>query len=225
MIVPRVVDTIRPSSVLDVGAGGGTWLKAWANAGVKDLRGIDIASPEDSDYVMPYETYTRISLEHPFDLGRRFSLVQCLEVAEHLAPQSASGLVGTLCRHADIILFSAAPRGQGGVHHVNEQDFGYWRELFAQNRYWPVDWLRPQLVGEHEVAWWYRYNMLLYANDTGLAALPPQIRAAHLANGTPIADIAPIPHRIRRAILRPLPWRLVTWLAKAGERFSNTSRS
>jgi hypothetical protein len=217
-IVPHLVGAIQPASVLDVGAGGGAWLKAWADAGVTDVRGVDAASPEDCGYMMPPDTYSQLNLERPFDLGRRFSLVQSLEVAEHLPAYAAEGFVGALCDHADIIFFSAAPPGQGGIHHINERPYGYWRDLFARRRYRPIDWLRSVLAADHDVAWWYRYNVLLYANEAGCASLPYEIRAARLADNTALTDVAPLAHRIRRAVLRPLPWQLVTGLAIAGER-------
>jgi hypothetical protein len=221
-IVPHLVGAIHPASVLDVGAGGGAWLKAWVDAGVADVRGIDIASPQDSGYMMSPDTYSQINLERPFDLGRRFSLVQSLEVAEHLPARAAAGFIDALCHHADIIFFSAAPPGQGGIHHINERPYGYWRELFARRKYWPIDWLRSVLAGDPDVAWWYRYNVLIYANEAGIASLPYEVRAARLADNAALNDVAPLAHRIRRAVLRPLPWQLVTYLAIAGERFTGS---
>jgi hypothetical protein len=217
-IVPRLARAIRPASVLDVGTGGGAWVHVWAGYGVSDLTGIDAASPEESGYAMPLASYKQIDLKDEFDLGKRFSLVQCLEVAEHLPPRTAPGLIASLCRHSDLIVFSAAPPGQGGTYHRNEQEFSYWRQLFAQRGYRPIDWLRSQLANEPDVAWWYRYNLLLYANDAGMALLPDDILAARLADHAPIPDIAPPRHRMRRMILRQLPWQVVTWIAAAGDR-------
>ncbi|MDP6884692.1 MAG: hypothetical protein QF830_11185, partial [Rhodospirillales bacterium] len=45
----------------------------------------------------------------------RFSL----EVAEHLPPDAAETFVATLVAHGRLVLFSAAPPGQGGLNHVN----------------------------------------------------------------------------------------------------------
>jgi hypothetical protein len=34
-----------------------------------------------------------------------------------------------------MVLFSAAPPGQGGEHHVNERTYEFWRGLFARHGY------------------------------------------------------------------------------------------
>lgn len=38
-VVPLVIDLVGPSSVVDVGCGVGTWLAAFSNNGVLDMRG------------------------------------------------------------------------------------------------------------------------------------------------------------------------------------------
>ncbi len=85
------------------------------------------------------------------DLGRRFDLVEGIEVAEHLAARAAGGFVASLIRHADVVLFSAAPPAQGGENHINEQPYEYWRVLFARHEYHIFDWLRPQIVRRADV--------------------------------------------------------------------------
>ena len=63
--------------------------------------------------------------EAPFDLAYSF------EVAEHLPPDLAQPLVDVLCGLAATVVFSAAPPGQGGVGHINEQPPSYWHARFA----------------------------------------------------------------------------------------------
>lgn len=58
-------------------------------------------------------------------------LVICTEVAEHLDAKDAPGLVELLCSAMCPIVFTAAPPGQDGHHHVNCQPQEYWRDLFA----------------------------------------------------------------------------------------------
>ena len=116
-------------SVLDVGCGAGAWLQVWKTLGARVL-GLD------GDYVQPGQLLVEAGefqaqdLSRDFDLGRRFTLAQSLEVAEHLPEASAAGFVASLCRHADLVLFSAAPPGQGGENHINERPYAYWRDLF-----------------------------------------------------------------------------------------------
>jgi len=217
-VVPIVAGALRPASVLDVGTGGGAWLRAWAEAGVGDLCGVDIAAREDSGFAVAASRFVRMNLDQPFDLGRRFSLVQSLEVAEHLPPESAADFVDSLCRHGEVVLFSAAPPGQGGTNHFNEQPYDYWRGLFAKHGYKPVDWLRRALSGRRDVAWWYRYNTLIYANDRAIRSFPAPLAAAVVSDTEKIEDVATVPHRLRRTILRSLPPWLIDQLAAAVDR-------
>ena len=69
----------------------------------------------------------------PLRIGRRFDLVNCLEVAEHLDASRADSFVDDLCALGDVVVFSAAIPGQGGTHHVNEQFQSYWQERFRRN--------------------------------------------------------------------------------------------
>lgn len=66
------------------------------------------------------------------------SIVICTEVAEHLPADQAPTLVRYLTSHAlDYVIFTAAPPGQGGHDHVNEQPPEYWRDLFAAEGWIP----------------------------------------------------------------------------------------
>ena len=97
-----------------------------------------------------------------FRLGRTFDLVQCLEVAEHLDPSASETLVDNLVAHAPIVVFSAAPPGQGGENHINERPYEFWRDLFEKRGYSLFDFLRPQIRLRLDVEHWYRYNMLVF---------------------------------------------------------------
>lgn len=65
--------------------------------------------------------------------ARTFDLAYCFEVAEHLPSELAEQLVEVVCGLAPTIVFSAAPPGQGGVGHINEQPPEYWHAIFARN--------------------------------------------------------------------------------------------
>jgi hypothetical protein len=57
----------------------------------------------------------------------------CFEVAEHVLAEFADALVSLLAKTAPIVVFTAAPPGQGGSGHVNEQPADYWIAKFAAN--------------------------------------------------------------------------------------------
>src|SRR5207247_712808 len=113
----------------------------------------------------PEQAILNIDLEKAFDLGRRFDLVVCLEVAEHLSPPAAASFVESLTRHADVVLFSAAIPHQGGHHHLNEQFLDYWNETSTQHGYRAVDFLRPLLWSDRSVLWWLRQNIVVFVRQ------------------------------------------------------------
>jgi len=162
--VPLILDLIAPQSVVDVGCGTGTWLHVFQSHGVTDILGVDGPWCSDVLRVIPSENFAAIDLRLPFSLPRRFDLVLCLEVAEHLATDRATSLVDDLCRLAPVIAFSAAIPGQGGTGHVNEQWPTYWASLFEQRDFKAVDVLRPALWDNASVSAWYAQNMILYVH-------------------------------------------------------------
>ncbi len=189
-IAPLALGWVAARSVLDVGCGVGAFLKAFAENGVADIQGVDGDHvPRDRLLIDPGRFLGR-DLEEPLDLGRRFDLVVSLEVAEHLPEASADRFVGNLCRHADVVLFSAAIPEQGGTNHVNERWPSWWIPRFAAHGFEPFDVVRPAIWNDDDVEYWYRQNTILFANADGVAANPrlAAARGAGLLPGAP--DVA-----------------------------------
>ena len=189
IILPLVASMLPFRTHLDVGCGVGTWVAAADALGVES-RGVD------GDYVSAEQLQCRpdqfmaANLAQPFDLGRRFDLVSSLEVAEHLDPLEADGFVGSLVRHGDAVLFSAAIPGQGGTHHVNEQWPSYWAAKFAGHGYVVFDVIRSRVWNDERVKLFYRQNVMLFARDSAADAL----------RSTPVTGPLDIvhPERLRR---------------------------
>ena len=177
VIVPVLVDRLRPGSVLDVGCGRGTWLRVFADAGVTDFFGVDGPHIAPSQLEIAPDHFRAHDLDEPLDLGRRFDLVTCLEVGEHLEPTAAPTLVASLVAHAPAVLFSAAIPAQGGAGHVNEQWPSYWARLFADRGYRAVDLVRPLVWEDDRVAFWYAQNSVLYLDRS----LPDPDRSVSVA--------------------------------------------
>jgi SAM-dependent methyltransferase len=170
--LPLVVRLLKPRSVVDVGCGVGTWLAEFAKLGISDFIGVDGEYVPLERLQIPAERFLPRDLTQPLDLGRTYDLAMSLEVAEHLPAESAERFVDSLTNAAPIVLFSAAVPGSGGTGHINEQWPRYWRTLFRQRRYLPVDAIRSLIWGNCEVAWWYQQNMLLYCREDALVGLP-----------------------------------------------------
>jgi SAM-dependent methyltransferase len=170
-IVPTVMRLIRPKSVVDVGCGVGAWLKVFKELGVKDVVGLD------GNWALRYwqlESHEFIDQDvaASISLSRRFDLVVCLEVGEHVPADSAPILVESLCKLGPVVLFSAAVPLQGGVHHVNEQWPDYWAALFEARGYTTVDGIRATFWNNPKIDWWYVQNSLLFVDSSRLKEYP-----------------------------------------------------
>jgi len=159
-------DPARIYSAVDFGCGLGGSLEALVRNGTEVVLGVDgwWVNPEH----VVIEDFLHLDINQRVDLGQIFGLVICLEVAEHLPPESALVLVENLVQHGARILFSGAIPGQGGHGHVNEQWPEYWAELFAAYDYYPVDIIREPLWNNLEVQFWYIQNTLMYVSKKKL---------------------------------------------------------
>jgi SAM-dependent methyltransferase len=102
-----------PRSIVDFGAGVGTWLAAAKQFGISDLLAIDgdwVKDVEQVDSSIPYIVH---DLEERIDLENHFDLAISLEVAEHLTPSRAATFIDDICRASDLVICSAAMKDQG----------------------------------------------------------------------------------------------------------------
>jgi len=173
VVVPVILEAVGPvHSVLDVGCGIGAWLAEWSAAGVADFYGVDGDYVDRAALLVPAAKFQAHDLAEPLDLGRRFDLVTSFEVAEHLPEDKADQFVASLVRHTDVVAFSAAIPGQGGVGHVNEQWQGYWARKFADLGFEAHDDVRWKVWENPHVEFWYAQNTVLYARPGRLASAP-----------------------------------------------------
>ena len=214
-IATLLLGEMKVGSLLDVGAGHGAWAAEWLAAGVKDVVAVDGHYVDLAQLAIPAKNFLSRDLSEPLDLGRRFDLVQSLEVAEHLSQEHADGFVDSLVRHGDVILFSAAVPNQGGEHHVNEQPPEYWRERFAARGFEVFDWVRPRVAMNREVKAWYRFNSFVYANAAGQKRLSQSILDARVAPDQPLEIGGNLAWALRRAAVRLVPAALVKPIAQA----------
>lgn len=209
------------TSAIDVGCGRGVWIAEWRRRGVQRVLGVDGDYVPRDTLVIPHECFIATDISKPFNAGARFDLVQCLEVAEHVAPAAADTLLDSLAGHGDVIVFSAAVPGQGGEHHVNERNYGYWRRMFAARGYLMYDAIRPLLRNEVDVEPWYRYNAFVYANEIGTERLSAEAKKRLLRVPQRIPNFAPLNWRLRCRAVSLLPSGAVNLAARLKHRLAN----
>ncbi|MCX7898829.1 MAG: class I SAM-dependent methyltransferase [Methylocystis sp.] len=223
-ILPHVIEAVSPASVVDIGCGEGAWLSVWSELGVVDILGLDGDYVRRDRLLLKPAEFIAADLSAPFTIARRFDLAQSLEVAEHLPPDAADGFVANLCALSDIVLFSAAIPGQGGEMHINEQRPSWWAERFAARGYDAFDALRPRLRAAKEVAPWYKFNTLIYANAAGQERLSTEARAARCVDPAQLDGAGDALWRLRCAMLAPLSPNVVTMLSRLRYRMATAIR-
>ena len=135
-------------------------------------RGCGVWGLEYSEAALHYCRNRRLDVAR-FDLERddyrgeqTFDAAISMEVAEHLPERAAGRYVDLLTRLSPVVIFTAAPPGQGGTDHVNEQPGVYWIAKFRargfdvaaeQSERWRERWR-----ASGEVDSWYHENLMIF---------------------------------------------------------------
>lgn len=199
VVVPRVIERLRPASVVDVGCGSGAWLKVFQDLGVADVVGVDGPYIRPESLRITPEEFVGRDLGEPFRLDRVFDLAISLEAGHYVPEERAAGLVDSICLHAPAVLFGAAVPHQPGGPGRNRQWPSWWAALFAAHGFHAEDWLRPLVWEDERVDWWYAQNTILYLSDE--ARSEPVRSLVHPGLLEEVARPAEPPRR-RRFLLR-----------------------
>jgi SAM-dependent methyltransferase len=186
-IADRIVADIRPDIVLDVGCAKGFLVEGLRNRGV-EAYGIDISQYAIDNVHPSIKAYCSVgSVTDPFP--RRYNLIVCIEVLEHLPHQMAYQAVANLCQYTDDILFSSSPVDFKEVTHYNVQPPEYWAELFARHSFihdvdydasfiapWTVRFRRSREPLQRVVMSYERRHWLLTKENQDLRSLADVMR-------------------------------------------------
>ena len=157
-----------PTSILDVGCGTGEFLDAarayWPEATTQGLEGPWVSKfREQIGHPVWFEDFDDLE---SFDVlqQKHFDLGICVEVVEHLVPETANKIVRELTQTCDVILFSGAVPNQHGTNHINCRWQEEWVEDFQNLGFLGFDVVRPAIWDNPGVEWWYAQNILVFVN-------------------------------------------------------------
>ena len=162
IIFPYVFDILRPKSVIDVGCGLGTWLCVAKKCGVREILGIDGDYVNRKELFIAQKEFQSVHLSKRIELDRKFELILCLEVGEHIDRRDEVVCLDNIASFGDAVLFGAAIPFQGGTNHVNLNWQQYWVKQFEKRGYIPIDCVRPVFWSNSRVEYFYLQNTILY---------------------------------------------------------------
>ena len=187
-IADRIISDIRPASVLDAGCAWGFLVEALRQRGI-EAYGLDISEYAIQNVHADIKPYCWVgSVTDTFP--RKYDLIVCIEVLEHLPKAQAEQAIVNFCLHSEDVLFSSTPFDYKESTHFNVQPPEYWSELFARQGFfreidfdasfvtqWAVRYRRkseplPYMVREYE-----RKFFLLWKENTDLRSLALEMRA------------------------------------------------
>lgn len=161
-----IIEHFKPQDVIDIGCGEGLFLNELYKHGVSVV-GCDISEAalavSPKDFLIFQADATK-----PIRLNRKFDLCICIEIAEHIPTKYSKKLVKNLTHASDTIFFTAAPPGQGGVGHINEQPLKFWQKLFAEEGFTLQEELTSKLCSSlksQKVIFWLYKNLVIFKKN------------------------------------------------------------
>lgn len=215
VIVPQLMEWVRPKSVADAGCGLGIWLSVFREAGVDEVVGFDGDYVERSRLRIPEKCFQPMQLANPTRVSRTFDLAVSLEVAEHLPPSASHTFADFLASLAPVILFSAAVPGQPGTEHINPRWHSFWHAEFGKRGFHVYDPFRPLLWHDERVSLHYRQNIFLYAKKEWVECKASGSLLRHLpqANCLTLLDQDVLEENLSlRAGFRRMPGQILKYL-------------
>ena len=165
IILKILFEYYKPNSVIDIGCGIGSWLKAVKEFGIDNIKGVDCNEVDENSLFVPRKYIYIDNLElHKNVNNEKYDLLLNIEVAEHLHNSCSEDFIKMLVSYSDIILFSAAIPYQSGINHINCQPLQFWYNIFSKYDYVCFDF-RDKLMDLYEdIASYYAQNILLYVH-------------------------------------------------------------
>ena len=123
-------------SVLEMGSAGGWFTKKFMDYGLEifGVEGSDCGYNACLERGLSKSQILKHDFRNPLKLEKRYDIVCCTEVAEHIEIPFSGTLIRTLVDNSDMVWFSSVPPGLLGLaptyDHCNEQPDKFWINLF-----------------------------------------------------------------------------------------------
>jgi SAM-dependent methyltransferase len=195
-VADGIIRDLHPASVLDAGCALGFLVEALHKRGV-DAWGIDVSEYAISEADATVRDRCSVgSLTEP--LPRRYDLITCIEVVEHIPAAEADKAIANLCAATDRILLSTTPQDYGEPTHLNVQQPESWSAALAQQGFFrdldrDFSYLSPwaalytrreepvaETVRRYDRAWW---RLRQEATEVRASLLSVQDRLSELEAG------------------------------------------
>lgn len=129
-VVLSLINKYNPKSLIDIGCGDGLFLSEFKKHNI-EIMGCDNSREGLKRCKLKRIPITKFNIvKDTLAVNKQFDLAICFEVAEHIPNFASEKLVSTLCNISKVIAFTAAPPGQGGDNHINEQPHTFWIKKF-----------------------------------------------------------------------------------------------
>ena len=144
-----MLGVFNPRSVVDFGCGIGDILYQFERKGI-DILGIDASKVCHKYAKISKGNFLLFDLRNNFYSPGKYDIALCLEVAEHIEEKYSDILVRNITQSSPVIVFTAAPPGQGGMDHCNEKPREWWIDRFQKQGFdinqHLTDALRKELI-------------------------------------------------------------------------------
>jgi 2-polyprenyl-3-methyl-5-hydroxy-6-metoxy-1,4-benzoquinol methylase len=219
-----IAGAIEPVSVVDIGSGQGVWLHTISEfvPTVKRAVALDIQSHKSPFFDALLKSsidfkFVEANFENSSTLpDEQFDMAICLEVLEHLTPDTAVEVARDIGKKCSCLIFSAAILGQGGTGHINEQKFSYWMQLMRDQGFIALDIFRPALRKADDVPSYYKQNMMFFwhPQNSKRNGVKIDLNALLSRNSLDVVDNRSALTRIRYRLIAYVPPQIVTALVK-----------
>jgi SAM-dependent methyltransferase len=216
-IADSIIRQLKPASVLDAGCAMGFLVEALRQRGV-EAWGVDVSEYAISQVHESVRDYCRVaSLADP--LPRRYDLITCVEVIEHIPATETDKVVANLCDATDRLLLSTSPLDYSEPTHVNVQPPEAWSAALAREGFlrdldhdasyltpWAALYTRtdepmPETVRRYDRAWW-RLKWEVSEMRTSLLGLQDRLEQLDSHPGEPRGGLIGELDRQKEEILR-----------------------